>query len=184
MIDRVTLTGLIKLELPGRTVRICDGGTLVFAGETYTSEDSVLGILMSVEGVTEGVGDSAPRGKIIFAPRPEATPAQISSAAMQGSRLRAWIAEVDADTGMIVGIPDQQIDALIDVPRIGLGRNKREVEMDFVSALERLFIVDTGNILSGEYHRRLHPGELGCDNATGVSTEFAWGVASAPRGVG
>ena len=40
-----------------------------------------------------------------------------------------------------------------------------------------------GNVLSGEFHRRVWPDERGCDNATGVETTFAWAVSAPPRGV-
>jgi len=182
MIDRICLAGLLKLELPGHTVLLCDGGTLLFEGDTYLSEDSVFGTIAAIEAVTEGIGDQAPAATITFAPQPDAAAADLSNAAMQGSRLRTWIAEVDYDTGVILGTPDQQTDAVIDVPRLKIGKGKRLVEMDFVSSLERLFIIGTGNVLSGEFHRRVWPGERGCDNATGVEYTFAWGVGSPPRG--
>ena len=182
MSDRILLAGLLKLDLPGHTVLLCDGGTVVFDGDTYTSEDSVFGTIAGIEAVTEGIGDQAPAATITFAPQDSAAPADLSNAAMQGSRLRTWIAEIDYDTGAIIGTPDQQTDSVIDVPRLKLGKGTRMVEMDFVSSLERLFIVATGNVLSGEFHRRVWPGERGLDNATGVEFAFAWGVSSPPRG--
>jgi hypothetical protein len=182
MIDRIRLAGLLKLELPGHTVLLCDGGTLVFGGDTYLAEDPVFGTIAALEPVVEGIGDQAPAATITFAPQDDSAVVDICSAAMQGSRLRLWIAEVDYDTGALIGTPNQQTDAIIDVPRLKLGKGKRLVEMDFVSSLERLFIVSTGNVLSGEFHRRVWPGERGCDNATGVETTFAWGVGSPPRG--
>jgi hypothetical protein len=180
--QRVRIAGLLKLELPGGDVRLCDGGTLVFNGETYRSKHSVMGTIAAIESVNEGVGDMAPAGTITFVPAPDAAVEDICSADMQGARLRVWIAEIDDDTGAIIGTPRQEQDSVIDVPRLVIGMNKREVEMDFASSLERMFIVNRGNGLSGEFHRRIYPGERGLDNMTGVTYQFAWGVASAPRG--
>lgn len=182
MIDRIKLAGLLKLELPGRTVLLCDGGTVKWGDDSYVAEDPVFGTIAAIEAVTEGIGDQAPAATITFAPQPDADVDDLCTEAMQGSRLRVWIAEIDYETGAIIGTPDQQTDAVIDVPRLRLGKGKRLVEMDFVSSLERLFIVATGNVLSGEFHRRVWPGERGCDNATGVETTFSWGVSSPPRG--
>lgn len=182
MIDRIRLAGFLKLELPGHTVLLCDGGTLPYGGDTYMSEDPLFGTIVSVEPITEGVGDEAPTGVITFAPQEDAAVEDICSEEMQGSRLRAWTGEIDDDTGTIIGLPEQIMDSVIDVPFLKLGLGKRLVEMTYVSRAERLFIVDTGNVLSGAFHKRIYPGERGFDNAAGVEDQFAWGVASAPRG--
>lgn len=181
--ERIMLAGLVKLELPGHTVLLCDGGTLTFAGEVYSSIDPLFGTIASIEPFAEGVGDAAPASTIAFAPPEGSDVAAIFDAAQQGSRLRMWVAEVDADTGLIIGTPDQEIDAVVDVPWLSVGRGSRTLEFDFVSSLERVFIVNRGNVLSGEFHQRIYPGERGLDNATGVSGTFAWGVAGPPRGV-
>ena len=180
---QVTLAGLLKLELPGHTVLLCDGGTVFYDDDTYTSEDPLFGTIAALQPISEGVGDEAPAATITFSVQPDANVGDVSNDAMQGARLRMWIAEIDPDTGAVVGTPDQVTDAVIDVPRLRLSKGKRLVDMDFVSSLERLFIVATGNVLSGEFHRRIWPGERGCDNATNVETTFAWGVGSPPRGV-
>jgi hypothetical protein len=180
--QRIRLAGLLKLELPDSDVLLSDGGTVVFGGDTYLSKHATMGTISAIETVTEGVGDAAPSGTITFLPAPGANVDDVCHASMQGSRLRVWVAEIDDDTGATIGTPRQEQDSVIDIPRLVLGAGKRLVEMDFAGSLERLFIVNRGNALSGEFHRRIYPGERGLDNATGVSSQFAWGVASAPRG--
>lgn len=176
------LAGFIKWETGAEDVRLCDGGTLSFDSENYTSRHSVFGAISGFEPISEGVGDEAPAGTLTFSPAPDAPPATINAATLQGTRIRMWIAEVDQDTGEIVGTPDMQLDNLANVTRLKLGKNTYELAVDIVSRTERLFLLNEGNVLSGEYHRRIYPGELGLDNAIGVPGVVAWGVTGAPRG--
>src|SRR3546814_9368912 len=54
---------------------------------------------------------------------------------------------------------------------------------DLVSLAERLFELNIGNSLNSAWHKSVWPGELGHDNATGLSIPVAWGVES-PRSSG
>lgn len=176
------LAGFLKWEAGDETVRLVDGGTLVFDGESYVSRHPIFGAIAGFDPIGEGVGDEAPAGILTFSPDPAADPLQINSPTLQGSRIRMWIGEVDADTGEIVGAPDLQLDNLVDVTTLKLAKNVFELAVGIVSRTERLFLLNEGNVLSGEYHRRIYPGELGLNNAIGVPAVIAWGVASAPRG--
>jgi len=176
------LAGFFKWEAPGGTVRLCDGGTLVFDSERYNTKDLTFGALSGFETISEGVGDEAPAGMLTFSPAANANPEDFNGPALQGSRIRMWIGEIDRDTGLLVGDPDLQLDSLVDVTRLKLARGKRALEVDIVSRAERLFLLMEGNVLSGEFHRRIYASETGLDNALGVPTVVAWGVVGAPRG--
>lgn len=176
------LAGFIKWETGSGDVRLCDGGTLLFNSENYTSRDDTFGAISGFDPIGEGVGDEAPAGTLTFSPSPDAAPSVINAATLQGTRIRMWIADIDRDTGEIVGTPDMQLDNIVDVTRLRLGRNTFELAVDIVSRTERLFLLNEGNVLSGEFHRRIYPGETGLDNAIGVPTVIAWGVTGAPRG--
>lgn len=181
--QRITIAGLLKLELPAATVRLVDGGTLVVDGETYLSRDPLIGVLSAFEALTEGVGDEAPAGVLTFLP-PDTTPASaLNSGAVQGSRCRMWTVEIDADTGLVIGEPQQEADWIVDFPALSVGEGQRELELTFVSGGDRFFQMDRGNTLSPTLHRNIHPGEAGLDNASGVETSVPWGAPSAPRGM-
>lgn len=182
MIQAVRLAGLLKLELPGQTVRLVDGGTLTVAGETYLSRDATMGTIAALDALNEGVGEEAPAGLITFNPPDSVNASVLMDPAWQGARLRLWIAEV-GDDGAPVGTPDQQADWIVDQPSMVLGRGKRQLEMMFVSGGQRLFQRDRGNSLSPAFHKSVHPGETGLDNASGVATSVPWGAPSAPRGI-
>src|SRR3546814_15904051 len=58
-----------------------------------------------------------------------------------------------------------------------------EVAVSVVSLAERLFELNIGNSLNSAWHKSVWPGELGHDNATGLSIPVEWGVES-PRSSG
>jgi hypothetical protein len=182
MTSPTMLAGFLKWETGSGDVRLCDGGVLEFDGETYTSRHAVFGAISGFDPFMEGIGDESPAGTLTFSPAPDASPATINSPLLQGSRIRMWISEVDRDTGEIVGTPDLQLDNIVDVSKLRLGKNVFELAVDIVSRTERLFLVNEGNVLSGERHRQIYPGELGLNNAIGVPQVVAWGVVGAPRG--
>lgn len=180
--QRIRLAGLLKWERPEGAVCLVDGGTLPWNGDTYRSHDPLVGSIAGFEALTEGVGDEAPAGTFVFAPPGDASASALSYGALQGTRIQSWIGEVDDETGQVVGVPELQLDAIVDVTKIVRGKGVYRLKVDFVSRAQRLMILDTNNVLSGGAHKRIYPSEQGLDNATGVPIVVAWGVAGAPRG--
>jgi len=181
--QRVRLSGLMKLELPNRSVLLCDGGFVPWAGETYLSRDPDFGILTGFEALTEGVGDEAPAGILTMAPPSTAAAATLSQPGYQGSRLRLWVAEIDDASGQVIGQPDLMVDWQVDSTRLRIGRGTRALEIGCVTRGQRLMLRNEGNVLSSSFHASIYPGETGLDNATGLTTEVAWGAAASPRGM-
>ena len=179
--DRIALIGLLKIELPGHTVLLCDGWFITWNGETYRSTDPVFGSIAAVEGMSEGQGDEIPALDLTLLPPGTTAPAALSKPGYQRSRVRFWIADYDVDSGQIVGTPEQMFDGQIDQTTLKVGQG-RELNMSIVSNAERLFELDIGNTLSPAFHKSVNPGELGHDNATGLSVPVAWGVEGPARG--
>jgi hypothetical protein len=181
--DRILLSGLMKMELPGRPVLLCDGGFVIWGDDVYLGEDPDFGTLAGFEALSEGVGDEAPAGALTMLPRSTAAAVTLSKPGYQNSRIRLWIAEVDEATGMVVGVPDLQADWQLDRTTLKLGAGTRSLELGCVTRSQRLLARNEGNFLSSAFHSRIYPGERGHDNATGLEANFAWGAASPPRGV-
>lgn len=180
----VAITGLLKIEFPTRTVRLCDGGFFTFASEVYQSSDAVFGNIASLEPLSEGIGDEVPALELTLQP-PGTTPAaDLSQPSFQQARARFWIAEYNPDTGLIVGTPDLAFDGQVDQTSIRVGRGERSLSISIVSTAERLFERNIGNSLSPNFHKLIWPGELGHDNATGLKVPVAWGVAAPVRAGG
>lgn len=173
---RIGLTGLLKIEFPTSTVRLCDGGFFVWGAETYRDKDAVFGTLSNLESLAEGVGDEVPAMRIGMMPPGTSAPSDLSQPGFQNSRCRLWIAEYDVDTGAIVGTPDQKFDGLVDQTTITRGRSSYLLDMTIVSDGERLFQRNIGNSLNPSFHKSVWSGETGEDNATGLGRTIAWGV--------
>lgn len=170
------LIGLLKIELPDATVRLCDGGFVVFGGETYTSVDPTFGSIASLAALTEGMGEEIPALELSLNPAASSAPAELSQPGFQRSAVRLWIGELDIDTGLLVGDPDLLFFGQIDQSVLRVGRSVRDLAMTIVSTLERLFMRNEGNSLSPVFHKSVWPGETGHDNATGLSVPVSWGV--------
>ena len=177
---RIGLTGLLKIEFPTRTVRLCDGGFFVWGSETYRDRDDVFGVVSALEGLGEGIGDEVPALRITMMPPGATAPSDLSQPGFQTSRTRLWIAEYDADTGLIDGTPDLKFDGFVDQTTITRGRSTYSLDMTIVADGERLFQRNIGNSLNPAFHQSVWPGETGENNATGLGRAVAWGVESPP----
>lgn len=182
--QRVGLIGLLRIDLPDATVRLCDGGFVEFDGETYLSADPVFGGIASLEALTEGVGEEIPAMELALNPSGASAPADLSQPGFQRSMVKLWIGEKDEDAGTLVGTPDLLFFGQIDQTVLRVGRAARDLAMTIVSTLERLFMRNEGNSLSPVFHKSVWPGETGHDNATGLTVAVAWGVEKAAAGGG
>ncbi len=180
--ERVTLAGLLKLELPERTVLLCDGGFVGWGADTFLSADPVFGTVGGFDQISEGTGDEAPAGTVQFYPADLAAAVALSKPGHQGSRLRIWIAEIDETSGLVIGAPDLIVDWITDRTILKRESGLRVLEMACVTGSQRLLAKSDGNVLSTPAHQRTWPGEQGFDNATGLAAQFAWGIAAQPRG--
>jgi hypothetical protein len=173
---RVTIAGLIKIVLPGHTVRLCDGSaSIVFDGETYTGKDDVFGVIESIDAIGEAVGDTMPALALTVIPPPDVAAADCCNAAMQGSQVRVWMAAVDADTGLVVPDPELLFAGELDTASLETEGATRRINLEVVSVFERLFEPDEGARLADSFHQWVHPGELGFDQMTGTPVDRLWG---------
>ena len=176
------IVGLLRMNLPDHTVRMCDGGFIEFEGVNYTAKDSYLGSLVSVGAMSEGMGTSLPVLDLSFNPPSGSSITLLSVAAMQKSEVRLWVGEYD-ESG-IVGTPELRFLGFVDQPQIKATRSEFQVSFSVVPNAEWLFERDTGNALSASFQKFLYAGDTGHDQATGLGVEAAWGIAGVPQSGG
>ena len=176
--------GLLRIDFPDRTVRLCDGGFITFESNTYRDSDSVLGTIASIESLSEGATDEIPALDITFNPPSAVAFTELTSGALQRSQVRLWLAEYNVATNAIIGTPDLLFLGQLDQPSIRYSRTEYSVSISCVSLAEWMFELDTGNALSDTEHQSRYPGELGHANATGLQVPIAWGVQAPPTGNG
>lgn len=175
------LVGLARFELPGKTVRLCDGGFVYFEGQKHTSADEDFGSIQEVAPFEDMAGDQAPGATMTFLPRSSAAAADLSQPSFQGSPMKFWVAQVDQQTGTIVHA-ELVASMELDTTTLRISRGQRVLDIGMIAASERLFLINEGNVLSPNFHKTIWPGELGFDNAIGVPMTKAWGAAAPPRG--
>lgn len=177
---KIGMIHLLRIDLPGRVIRLCDGGFINFSGEIYKSKDDVFGVIGSASGITEGIGEEVPALEITLLPPMTSAPAELSAPGYQNSIVRLWSAEYNEQTGLIVGAASLDFHGQIDQMTFTAGRNRREVTLSIVSTAERLFNINDGNSLTPRWHKSIWPGEKGHDNATGLTIPIAWGAEGRP----
>lgn len=175
----LALTGLMEIALPGRTVRLCDGGVITWSGNTFTARDAVFGVIGSIGNLAEGIAGELPKLDIAMNPATDAAPAQLSSEAYQGSAVRFWIADYNPETGAVTGTPSLQFDGQIDQTVLTIGPDTTGLDITVVPRAERLLNRNSGNGLSPTFHKAIWSGEAGHDDASGLTIPDAWG-AEAP----
>lgn len=180
----VTLAWLIRIDLPGETLRLCDGGLVTWGGDSYRARHPSFGVPGAVDFPDEESGDEGPGATITFLPASAAAAATLSNPAYQDSPFRIYEAEVDRTTGQVIGEPVTVASLLLDTTTLRIGKGYRELDMGLVSEAERLFEINIGNSLSPTFHKSVWAGELGLDNATGAPSVVAWGVEGTMRGAG
>jgi hypothetical protein len=178
----ITLAWLVDFQLPSRTMRLCDGGQVIWGADTYRSADTEFGTIGTAEETEERIADETPSDGLTFLPASTTAAATLSSPAYQMSPVRLWLAEVDPATGEVTGTPELVADRMLDTTTLRVGKGYRRLDMGLITVAERLFNINEGNVLSPTFHKSVWPGELGFDNATGVPLTVAWGVKGPPRG--
>jgi hypothetical protein len=172
----VSLTGLLKIELPDVTVRLCDGGIVRWGSETFSAKDALFGSIASLSELNEGVGEEVPAFDITFLPPESSTPDEIAAPGYQTARVSVWIAEYSPAAGSVVGTPDLVFLGQLDQIELGVEKDRRDLGCSVVSLAERLFNRNEGNTLSPSFHKSIWPGETGHDAANGLTIPVAWGV--------
>jgi hypothetical protein len=158
----LAITGLVEIVLPGRTVRLCDGGRIVWGSDAYTGRDSVFGVIASISNLAEGIAGELPKLDLTFHPATDATPADLSDETWQGSGVRFWIADYNPETGTVTGTPDLQFDGQLDQTVLTIGEDSTDLAMTVVPRAERLLTRNSGNSLSPTFHKSTVSESLWC----------------------
>lgn len=178
----IWLSGLCEIELPGRTIRLCDGAFVTWDGDLFLAEDADFGTIESVDQVVESISDEAPSGKLTMLPPSVVDAADLFQPDAQGSPMRFWLAEINPVTGGVIGAPENIFSGFLDTLKLNVSRSRRAVDIEFMSEAERLFWTKEGNVLSPRFHKSIWPGELGLDHATGTQLAVPWGTSGPARG--
>lgn len=172
--------GAIEIVLSAHTVRVLTGsGVVTFDGKRFTGADATYGTILSVEDLTDGIGDQAPALKVTMVPASTAAATDLASAGMQGAPVSIWLGVVDPASGAVIGEPLLMFLGMLDVPVLKTSRNSYLLELQITSVFEAFFQTDDGTALSDQFHQFLWPGETGLAHVTGIIQHFYWGSSAA-----
>lgn len=171
---------LVKIELPGHTIRLIDGaGEVVFDAETYLGEDSVYGVLDNIETMSEQVGTEAPLVRLTFLPATVASLASLTNPANQGAEVHIWFGAVGTD-GLLIGDPELMFFGELDTADADVSESRTVIDFNIASAWERLFDANEGHRLNNAFIQSVYPGALGAEFIVSIQRDLPWGY-DAPR---
>jgi hypothetical protein len=181
---RALVLALCRLDLKdGRIVGFLTGsGEVAWGGITFRGTDPTFGSILAVEPPSDGYGDEAPGMSFQVAPPDGVAVASLADPAMQGSRVRWWVACLD-DNGAVIADPWLWYDGSLDVPEFSAGKDDRVLDLSVVSEMEKLFLSEEGRRLSDSSHREIWPGESGLAYVTGLTRTIIWGPGERPPGI-
>ena len=161
----------------GYTINLLDGtGTVTFSGTTFIPQDGTYGSLAAVTAAAEQVANSAPTLSLTLYPPTAAAIGTLCSPLQQGSSVRVWFGLVNEATGAAIGTPELVWSGRWDAANATLGEGLQLVEIETVSAFDRLFAVEEGQRLNKTWHQSIWPGETGLDFTTEAQRETYWGT--------
>lgn len=115
---------LVRLDLPGGTYGLTDGGFAYYDGLFYLGKEPSLGLFVGVSGLTSGMGNQTTRVELRVAPKDNSAASILGSPSTQGSRVRVWRGAIDRETGLLIGDPVLRFDGEIDQPRFAVGADR------------------------------------------------------------
>jgi hypothetical protein len=174
--ERPLLFGAVEINLPGHDLLLLDGaGELMVGNRLFRGRDETYGVLDTIKGLADSMGNTAPSITIGLIPSSTASLALLMDPAVQGSPLTISMGCIDPWTGLVVPNPYTLFIGEVDVPTVTWGTNDRRLEYTGTSIGERLFATEEGLRLSDAFHQHIWPGELGLAFVTGVETYVPWG---------
>lgn len=176
------LVHLLKIELPGRTIRLVDGsGFILWNGESYHGEDPEFGKIAGFGELAEAEGTEAPRQSIQLMPKGNGGLAALTSPGAQGSPVTIYAAVVDRQTGQVVGAPDPRFIGELDEASFKHERNSTLLELDVASIWERLFDDNEGHRWNDAFWTYLYGSNARAfAHVTNASRKLYWGFNGPP----
>ncbi len=180
------LVHLLKIELPGRTIRLVDGsGFVIWGAETFTDTDPEFGKIAGFGELTEAEGTEAPRQTVQLLPTGNAALAALTAPAAQGSPATIYAAVIDQQTGQVIGDPDPRFIGELDDASFNHSRNATLLELELATVWERLFDDNEGHRWNDAFWTYLYgSGARAFQHVTNAGAKLHWGYNGPTNGSG
>lgn len=184
------LVFLLRIELPGRTIRLVDGSGYVIWGsgqtaEVFKGEDADFGRIAGFGDFTEGEGTEAPRQMVQLLPTGNAALAALTAPGAQGSPVSIYAAVVDPQSGQIIGEPDPRFVGELDDAGFNPAQNASLLELEVSSIWERLFDDNEGHRWNDAFWTSLYGANARAfQHVTNAGKKMNWGYNGPSSGSG
>lgn len=171
---------LVRIALSTGVVRLCSGGAVAYAGETYTSKHPLYGHLSRIDTLSSGAGGQVTRATILIEPFDDDGVAALTSPLQQGAEVKIWWGAVNVATGQMAGDPELKFEGELDFARFTAARNW-SVTLECGTQAERQLEPNGNWRLNHAFHAAVWPGETGLIYVTDVTKKIYWRL-EAPSG--
>lgn len=172
---------IVKVELPGHTIRWTDGGVVKWGSEVFRAKDATYGKLHSISDITDGIEvDGEPLTITVMPPSLESM-ADLAAADAQGGEVTIHLVAVAS--GQIVGEPYLLYQGELDQPSLGPGE-ERLLDYEVIPGEARALRTSEEQRQTDAFHRLRWPGEKGQQFATDGTKIDYWREDSNPNPIG
>lgn len=180
------LVHLLKIELPGKAIRLVDGsGFVLWGAESYTAEDADFGKIAGFGEFTEAEGTEAPRQTVQLLPTGNAAIAALTAPSAQGSPVTIYAAAIDRQTGQVIGEPDVRFVGELDDAGFNHAQNSSLLELELATIWERLFDDNEGHRWNDAFWTYLFgSGGRAFQHVTNAGQKMFWGYNGPSSGSG
>ena len=180
------LVHLLKIELPGKTIRLVDGsGFVLWGAESYTAEDADFGKIAGFGEFTEAEGTEAPRQTVQLLPTGNAAIAALTAPSAQGSPVTIYAAAIDRQTGQVIGEPDVRFVGELDDGGFNPAQNSSLLELEVATIWERLFDDNEGHRWNDAFWTYLYGSNARAfQHVTNAGQKLFWGYNGPSSGSG
>lgn len=180
-----TLVHLVEIQFDDRTVRLTDGGAVMWGGNLFSPEDSELGVINGFSEFSETEGTESPRLEVYFEYRTNAALERLASPLSQGRLFSIWAAAVSRDTGEIIGVPELLFSGMIDDADLRHATNNRLLTVYLATEWELLFDNDEGARWNDDFWTHVYgPNARAFYAVTDVQRKLFWGYKGPSNGSG
>jgi len=180
------LVHLLRIELPGYTIRLVDGsGYVIWGAEVFTGSDPEFGTIAGFGDFTESEGTEAPRQALQLLPKNNAAVARLTAPTAQGSPVSIYAAVVDPATGALIGEPDARFIGELDEATYNMGKNSNLLELELSTIWERLFDDNEGHRWNDTFWQHLFGANARAfQHIPNVGGKLHWGYNGPANGSG
>lgn len=171
----------VRLELPGSIVNVIDGNSAVTFNVngtpvTFTGRDPIFGAVSYIGALSEQVAQESPTFSFGLMPSTDSAIATLCAPQNQGSSIRVWFGLFNDVTGATIGQPEMLWSGRMDTASVTSATESQFVEIESVSAFDRLFAAEENARLNGVHHRSIWPNETGLDFVISGMKNPVWGI--------